>query len=103
MKVIRELSDMIEDEIDGAKNYIKKALEWKDDHKQLADTLCNISTEEMGHIERLHKEVVKLIQEYRKDKGEPPADMMAVYEYLHGKHIDKVKEIKEYQNLYREI
>ena len=101
MKIIKKLSDMIEDEIEGAREYAKKALEYKDEHRALADTLYALSLEEMGHINRLHTEVVKAIEEYRKEHGEPPGAMMAVYEYLHGKHIDQVKDIKEYQSMYK--
>ena len=101
MKLIEELSEMIEDEIEGAEDYAKKAVELKAEHRKLADTLYELSSEEMGHINRLHTEVVRLIDDYRKEKGEPPAGMMAIYEYLHKKHIDKVAEIKRYQDMYK--
>lgn len=103
MKIIKVLSDMIEDEIEGAEEYVKKALEYKDEHRELADTLYGISTEEMDHITRLHNAVVKEINAYRKEHGEPSGAMMAVYEYVHGKHIDQVKGIKEYQTMYKEM
>jgi hypothetical protein len=35
-------------------------------------------------------------------EGEPPATMLAVYEYLHRKHIDKVADIKRYQDMYKQ-
>lgn len=101
MKLIEQISDMIEDEIDGAEEYAKKAVELKAEHRKLADTLYELATEEMGHINRLHAEVVRLIEDYRKDKGEPPIAMMAVYDYLHKRHIDKVAEIKRYQEMYK--
>jgi hypothetical protein len=49
----------------------------------------------------LHNEVVKIIENHRKMHGEPPAAMMAVYEYLHKKHIDKLADAKRYQDIYR--
>jgi len=101
MKLIQCISDMIEDEIDGALEYVEKAVELKTEHKKLADTLCELSTEEVSHISRLHGEAVRLIEDYRKEKGEPPAGMLAIYEYLHKKHIDKVAEIKRYQEMYK--
>ena len=101
MKLIQQLSDMIEDEIDGALDYAKKAVEFKEEHKKLADTLYNLSGEEMAHISRLHDEVVRLIDKYKAEKGEPPAGMMAIYDYLHKKHIAKVAEIKRYQEMYK--
>lgn len=103
MKIIRMLSDMIQDEIEGARDYIKQALEHKDEHRELADMLYSISTEELDHINRLHASVTKIIKDYRKEHGEPPVEMMAVYEYVHGKHIDQIKDIKEYQTMYKEM
>ena len=103
MKIIKHISEMIEDEIEGALDYARKACEWKGEYPKLAATLLDLSHEELPHISRLHDEVVRLIKEYRQEKGEPPADMMAVYEYLHKKHIDKVAEIKRYQEMYKSM
>ena len=103
MKIIRELSDMIEDEIEGACNYAKRAVELKEEMTELADTLYSISLQEVQHINMLHSQVVTIIEKERKEHGEPPATMMAVYEYLHKKHIEKVAEIKRYQQMYKEL
>jgi hypothetical protein len=37
---------------------------------------------------------VALIDAYKKEKGEPPAPMMAIYNYLHGRHISKAAAVK---------
>jgi len=42
----------------------------------------------------IHNQVVKMIDGYRKTVGEPPANMMAVYDYLHKKAIAEAKEVK---------
>lgn len=60
-----------------------------------------MSNEEMKHMQSLHSMVTKLIQEYREEHGEPPKEMLAVYEYLHEKHIEKAKEVKILQDMYR--
>lgn len=49
----------------------------------------------MGHVSKLHEEVTKLIEEVRQRDGEPPAGMMAVYDYEHKKQIDKAAKIKQ--------
>ena len=49
----------------------------------------------------LHNEVVKIIEEYRKKEGEPPATMMAVYEYVHQKHIERLAEAHRYQDIFK--
>ena len=61
-----------------------------------------LSAEEMKHMNLLHNMVVKLIENYRKSEGEPPANMMAVYDYLHQKYIDEAKEVKVMQQMYME-
>lgn len=94
MKLIKCLEEFIEDEIHGAKEYAKKALELKEDYPEIADGLWMMSNEEMKHMQSLHSMAAKLIQDYRAEHGEPPADMLAVYNYLHEKHIEKAKDVK---------
>ena len=103
MKLIKELEELIEDEICDVKKYAKMAIELKHDHPGLANTLYTISTQEDTHQSMLHSEVVKIIQEHRKNHGEPPAAMMAIYEYVHKKHIDKLAEARRYQEMYKEM
>ena len=102
MKLIQWLSDEIEDELKGAKCYIKKALELKSEEPDVAKTLYNISLQEMEHAKMLHDCVVDVIKEYREDNGEPPADMLAVYEYLHKQQIEKSAYVKTLQTMYKE-
>lgn len=101
MKLIKELTERIEEEIDGAEEYVKEAIKLKHEHPSLAKTLYDISNQEMSHIDMLHAEVVKLIEEHRRMHGEPPAPMMAVYQYLHERHIDKANNIRMLQNEYK--
>jgi rubrerythrin len=101
MKLIKYLEDAIEEEIEGVKGYAKKAVELKDEHPGLAQVLYNISVQEDAHQAALHKEVVKIIEEHRRTHGEPPAAMMAVYEYIHQKHIDALADARRYQDVYK--
>lgn len=100
MVIIKELSDLIEEELDGAMVYSDMAHKYKDKERTVADTLNAISVQEMAHIDMLHGLVVKKIEEYRKDHGEPPADMQAIYDWQHKKHIAKAREVKASQALY---
>lgn len=101
MKLIQRLEDLIDDEIHDVKKYAKMAAELKAEYPSLAQVLYNISGQEDAHQAAIHGEVVKIIQDYRKTKGEPPAAMLAVYEYLHKQSIDKLAEARRYQDIYR--
>jgi rubrerythrin len=95
MKIIKELSEMIEEELDGAEHYAKCALKHKEDNPALANVLYEISTQEMRHVNMLHEEVVKLIRTHREKHGEPPAAMMAVYEWEHNRQIERTQKNKD--------
>ena len=84
-----------------ADKYIDLAVRWKTDEPDTADLFYELSVEEMGHMEKLHEEVKELIEEYRKEHGEPPKDMMILYEYLHEMHIKTATQIKVKQGMYK--
>ena len=102
MKMIKELSEMIEDELEGAEEYIEDAIKQHERDPELSAVLYEISTEEMRHINMLHEQVARLIQRYRKEHGEPPAAMQAVYDHLHERHVEHATKIKLMQSHYRE-
>lgn len=101
MEIIKKLSEMIGEEIDDAERYAKCALKYKDERPSLSRLFFTLSQEEMDHMTRLHDAVAEIIKEYRDENGEPPVAMMAVYDYLHEKHIDEAKEVKKYQEMYK--
>ena len=102
MKIIKILSEKIKEEIHDAKDYVSMALEYKEEWPELSRTLYNLSTQEMEHMNLLHNEVASIIKKYRETKGEPPVEMMAVYDYLHKEQIEKAAEVKTLQNMYKE-
>ena len=102
MKIIKELSEMISDEIQDAKNYADQALKFKAENQNLAETFFKLSQAEMDHMGMLHDQATRIIETYRKEHGEPPAAMMAVYDYLHEKQMDEAAQVKAKQALYKE-
>lgn len=102
MKIIEHLSDLINEEIDGACNYAKLALKYKEERPQLAQTFYNLTVDEMKHIDMLHDEVVKIINDHKTTGAEVPVEMQAVYDYVHAKQIDRVHNIKVYMDQYKD-
>jgi ferritin len=101
MRIIEKLDDHINEELEGAEHYAKCALKHREDNPSLAKTMHAISTDEMHHVSMLHDEVVKLIERHRADHGEPPAAMLAVWEYMHDKHLKEATKIKMLQAEYK--
>ena len=61
MKIIEELSDMIEEELGDAEKYINCAAKVKKEDRSLADTFYLLSNEEMEHAAILHDQVMAII------------------------------------------
>ena len=102
MKIIKCLAEKIEEELNDAQSYADMAQRWKEEQPETADLFLELSQEEMGHMEKLHNEAVRLIEEHREKHGEIPEGMKMLYEYLHNKHVEKAKMIRVMQGMYKE-
>lgn len=101
MMIIKELSDRINDELHDAKKYIKAAYEHMDDQPQVADAYFKLSQEEMSHVNYLHEQVTRIINEYKATHDSIPTGMMEFYNTLHDMQIKKANKIKAKQEQYR--
>lgn len=101
MKIIRCISEKIREEIKDAEAYIDLATEWKDEKPEVAEMFYDLSTEEMGHAEKLHEAVKDLIKEYREENGEPPERMLALYEFTHEEQMKDSMRVKVKQAMYK--
>ena len=102
MKIIKCLSEKIKGELKDAEAYIDLATEWRKDEPDAANVFAQLSAEEMGHVDKLHTVITQLISRYRQTQGEPPAGMLAIYNYLHEQQTENAMRVKVKQKMYDE-
>lgn len=64
--------------------------------------LPRYSNDEARRLMMLHNEVASMIETYRRENGEPPENMLAVYDYLHERAIEKAEKVKRYLSMYKD-
>ena len=101
MKVIKKLSEQIEEELKDSEKYLKCAFNYKEDYPALADVYYKLSLAEMDHVTMLHEAVVKIINDYSVEHPIPEG-MQAIYDYLHEKQVNWASKIKVKQEEYKE-
>ena len=101
MKIIKKISEQIDEELKDAQKYLQCAFHYNDEYPALADMYYNLSVAEMGHVTMLHDMVVKIINEYA-ESNPIPEGMKAIYDYLHEQHIKKARKIKTRQEEFKE-
>ena len=77
------------------------ALEYKESKPELARIMSNLSAAELQHVSDIHAIVLEEIDAYRREHGEPPVDMLAIYNYIHEKHVNKVADVRVMLNTYK--
>ena len=101
MKEIKWLAENIREELEDAEKYALKALKWKDDRKDLSQTLAGLSKQELTHSELLHDQAVRLIKEQHDMGVTPPAAMQAVWDWEHERMIEKTAHIRQLLEMLR--
>ena len=101
MRIIKHLSEQIADEIDGMMEYAKDALEWKYSDPELAKTYYELAKIEYGHVDKLHAQVVRKIEEAKNLSIKPTEQMLAKWDELHKEMIAKTAEAKTYLDMWK--
>lgn len=102
MRIIKRLSEQIEDEVDGVIGYAQDALELKYSDPQTAEKYYKLANVENGHVAILHEMVVAKIEEARGRAKEPPPQwMLNKWDEQHKRIIEKMEKAKTFLSMYK--
>ena len=98
MNKIKRYVEHIDDELNGAKEYIEKALEYK----VIGDTVRynkykEMSAQELGHAGNLHEFAVQDIENLKRVYPDIPQDMLDKWEHSHNTFVEKAAWIRQMQ------
>lgn len=102
MMIIKKLCKRIKKELCNANDYAEAALRYKDSDKILAESCYVLATERLKDVDILHEQVVRIITNYKKEKGEPPAPMQTLYDYEHEEQIENAREVRVLLEMYKD-
>lgn len=101
MQIIQDISEDIDKKLHCSKRYIKTAIKYKGINDPVANVYYQLSVNEMNDVNKLHEVVVNIIDTYKKENGEPHVEMLAIYNFIHEREIDKTKHIKLMWEMYK--
>ena len=99
MRIIKELSKRIKEELHDAEWYAKAAMENKMEHSDLADAYHHLAKEEMGHANLLHEKVVAIIRKASAER-EPPPVMRELWAWQHEEIVEEEAEVVRLIEMY---
>lgn len=100
MQIIQDMTKRISDELADAERYARMANRWKEEQPEAAKLFLDLANAEVDHQNKLHDQITKLIRRYRDKYGDPPREMLAVYNYLHDQAMDKAAEVMAHIKLF---
>lgn len=101
MKILTHLIEKAHDTMEEIEWYGEKALHYKMEHKMLADTYNKIADMHITIYDMLHKQMVDLIEEYKRTGNNVPAEMLVIWDYEHKKLIKEFAEVKTLVDEYK--
>lgn len=104
MKILTHLIERADATLSEVEWYAEKAMHYKTEHKAIADTYNKIAEMHITIYDMLHKEIVNLIEDYKRSGHTPPPEMLIIWDYEHKKLIKEFAEAKtlvdEYKKAY---
>ena len=95
MRHIKELTDKIKEELEGAKEYAEKYVEAKAKGDAIeADRRKEMTHDELKHASWIHEKAVKEIEELSKTHT-PPPEMLERWKREHKEYVEKAAWIRQ--------
>ena len=100
MTKIKKYVEDIAEELDGAKAYMEKGLEYKaSGNTARYNKYKEMSIQELGHATAIHEIAVQDIEQLKTVYPEIPQKMMSKWEQAHKDFVEKVAWIKQMQSM----
>ena len=104
MTKIKKYVEDIAEELDGAKAYMEKALEYKamgntPENTERYNGYKTMSIQELEHGTRLHQYAVQDIEKLKAVYPEIPTEMLDKWEHSHRDFVEKAAWIKQMQSM----
>lgn len=95
MKLIKKITEMMDEELSGAEAYAELAIEYKDHYPELSKTFYEIAVMELSHADMLHAQAAKLIEKRRQAHDGHSESMDLICEWIHEHKEKQSKRVKE--------
>jgi rubrerythrin len=99
MRIIKELSKQIKEELHDAEKYAKHAMEYKTEYPEVADVYHHLAKEEVSHANLLHDRVVALIRKASSEREVPPV-MRELWAWQHEEIVEDQAEVMRLIEMY---
>ena len=94
MKILAKMIEKANDTLDEIEWYGEKALLLRDEHKSIADTYNKVADMHITIYDMLHKQMVDLVEQKKREEPQVPAEMLAIWNYEHERLIKEFKDAK---------
>lgn len=95
MKIIKNLVEQLDEEIEGAQDYAEKYVEYKaKGNMTRANRYKEMATDELKHCGYIHEMAVQEIEEVRRIYT-APVEMQEKWDKAHKEYVEKVAWIKQ--------
>lgn len=101
MKEIKELACDIMDELNKADEYAREAVKHKDQYPELSQDYYRIASDDLEHVDKLHKEAVAMIDKAQRSGAEIPKAMTEIWNWFHELMIGKQADVRRMLDMYK--